>query len=691
MTKKSNNNGSKPIACRICGCTEMDACKHPEHGSCWWEEFDLCSHCKFWPGESKRFSQIIDEKIDGSFTSNPKNPMSGDARPLAHALMGKDSSKHFLTSNKTNMPKKVETALKIVPLTCILIGRSNPRKQFDEDAIQEIAASIKEKGVIQPILVRPVGDDLYELVCGERRYRGSVIAERPDIPIYIREMTDDEALILQITENLQRKDVHPMEEAYSIAQLMEKYTLAETCAHFGKKEYFINQRMKLNDLTPNWQRLFYNNAVHVIMALKIAALPIDIQLRILADNNITKENIEKKQRLEINDYTIRQYNGSLKKAPFSLEDKTLDKKAGACNGCRYNTAVANLFPEDVKNPVCSNVSCFKNKCDIFFERELKAALAEPAIIFITESSYSVDSKIEARLKKESHVVLKNHNDFSIVSIDDEEPDYHEYKEDSDFEEGDDEEDIKADFEKLVLRYQDQKHACEKKIATGKYIKAFVIDGNNKGQYKYIQLNKKATDKGAKKAVDSGDASLEDIEAELGRLKSKEIRNKELDAEKVHVRIIGTLKEHKEITALPSAATETDKLLLRFLIMDYISYNNRDVIKKITGMVAGRSADKGDKYYEQLQKLEDQHFIFIVRNIFFDRYNNSLPPHNDAYMLRRFAEDLGTVPVEAFEIEQKEKAEKRQKKLAERLADLAAQKKELRAVEKKPAPKKSAKK
>ena len=83
----------------------------------------------------------------------------------------------------------------------------NPRKTFSEEALNELAASIKEQGVLQPIVVRPKGKNKYEIVCGERRYRASVIAGLKNIPVIVRELSDDEAMDIAITENLQRKDV----------------------------------------------------------------------------------------------------------------------------------------------------------------------------------------------------------------------------------------------------------------------------------------------------------------------------------------------------------------------------------------------------------------------------------------------------------------------------------------------------
>jgi ParB family chromosome partitioning protein len=150
---------------------------------------------------------------------------------------------------------------KLTPLKEIHPDPNQPRKFYDESAMQELIQSVKEKGILQPILVRPNGNG-FVLVCGERRYRASVAAGLTEIPTVIRHLSDDEALELQIIENLQRKDVHPMEEAVAFKSLLDNkqkvHTLEEIAARVGKSEFYVRQRMKLNALTKDWQEVFYS-------------------------------------------------------------------------------------------------------------------------------------------------------------------------------------------------------------------------------------------------------------------------------------------------------------------------------------------------------------------------------------------------------------------------------------------------
>ena len=114
-----------------------------------------------------------------------------------------------------------------LPLEEIVPNRDQPRKQFDEEALADLAASIAQHGVLQPLLVRPMPDGTYQLVAGERRWRASRMAGLTQVPVVIREMTEQQAAELALIENLQREDLNPMEEALGYRTLMEGYGLTQ--------------------------------------------------------------------------------------------------------------------------------------------------------------------------------------------------------------------------------------------------------------------------------------------------------------------------------------------------------------------------------------------------------------------------------------------------------------------------------
>lgn len=115
----------------------------------------------------------------------------------------------------------------LLPLGDIVPNRDQPRKQFDEEALAELSASIAQHGVLQPLLVRPMPDGTYQLVAGERRWRASRMAGLTEVPVVIREMNEQEAAELALIENLQREDLNPMEEARGYQTLMDSYGMTQ--------------------------------------------------------------------------------------------------------------------------------------------------------------------------------------------------------------------------------------------------------------------------------------------------------------------------------------------------------------------------------------------------------------------------------------------------------------------------------
>src|ERR1700754_3766749 len=114
--------------------------------------------------------------------------------------------------------------LRSLPVAFLQPGRFQPRMTFDEQPLQELAASIREKGVLSPILVRPIGPDRYEIVAGERRWRAAQLAKLHDVPVVVRELADDQALELAIIENVQRADLNAIEEATGYQALISEFS-----------------------------------------------------------------------------------------------------------------------------------------------------------------------------------------------------------------------------------------------------------------------------------------------------------------------------------------------------------------------------------------------------------------------------------------------------------------------------------
>lgn len=137
--------------------------------------------------------------------------------------------------------------LKTVPIAFIKPSTNNPRKLFKQDELQDLARSLQEKGFLQPLVVRPMGSDQFELVAGERRWRAAQLAGLHEVPILVRELSDGEALEIALIENIQRADLNPLEEARAYRQLMQEfqYTQQQLAESLGKSRSHIANTLRL--------------------------------------------------------------------------------------------------------------------------------------------------------------------------------------------------------------------------------------------------------------------------------------------------------------------------------------------------------------------------------------------------------------------------------------------------------------
>jgi ParB family chromosome partitioning protein len=140
---------------------------------------------------------------------------------------------------------------RLIPLSDISLDSGQPRKKLDEEKLSDLAASIKSKGVIEPITVRQA-DEGYMIITGERRYKAAQLAGLEEIPCIVKQVTDEETLTYQLIENLQREDLSPIDEAAALKKLLGTgLTQAQTAKMIGKSQPYISQALKILDLPQN--------------------------------------------------------------------------------------------------------------------------------------------------------------------------------------------------------------------------------------------------------------------------------------------------------------------------------------------------------------------------------------------------------------------------------------------------------
>lgn len=179
----------------------------------------------------------------------------------------------------------VEENAVTLPLDEIEPNREQPRKTFDETALAELADSIRAHGVLQPLLVRPSADGSYRLVAGERRYRAARMAGLSEVPVTVREMTDEEESVFALIENLQREDLNAIEEAEGLKQLIESYGLTQeqAASRVGKSRTAVTNALRLLNLPQSVTVLVKDGKISMGHARALLSVADETELLRIAD------------------------------------------------------------------------------------------------------------------------------------------------------------------------------------------------------------------------------------------------------------------------------------------------------------------------------------------------------------------------------------------------------------------------
>lgn len=474
--------------------------------------------------------------------------------------------------------------MQITDISITLLDPSpiNPRRHYDQPGIEELAASIEEKGIIQPLSVRPKAKGKFEIIVGHRRYHASMFnyKKKPgsngldySLPCIIREMSDDEALEIMIVENLQRKDVHPMDEAAGFLQLtkIKHMDVREIAMRIGKPVSYVAQRMKLNDLIEPIQKCLFENRLSIKDAITISSLTPEDQKALHRDQRMDSD-----PHFKLNEYSMRKYSHKLNQAPFDITDASLKPGVTACTTCPFNSAVNLLFPELADNPVCNNPKCYRSKCDLSFKRELAAAQEDPTVAIVPSTrSYlwgSDHKKVEA-LSKAIKKTLPLRSYETIAA-----PEYPDPEDFMDYDESSKAGNEKA-FKQAVKEYESELEVYNKKVASGKYQRAFVLGGDEKGKYILINVIKQ---KAVAKPADNGSTVSEEevqLKSQISTLREREKQATANDAADLMDKITDLCNPNEVIKLSSGKLTQWEIDALVYLISRDISYHNQGKFMK----------------------------------------------------------------------------------------------------------------
>lgn len=509
--------------------------------------------------------------------------------------------------------------LKEVALVDISTGRTNPRNVFNEQAIQELSESIKVNGLLQPLLVRPLGEG-YELVCGERRLRACKLIDLKSVPVQIKNLNDQEALEAQIIENLEREDVHPLHEAETFKLMIDKgnYTSEGIATKIARSERFVLQRLSLNNLNAEWKKLFLNGDIHLAKALIIVRLEKKYQKEVAQNASDWSGGIKSAKQLQ--SFIDSNITALLSKAVFDPVDENLVKRAGACSNCpKRSGANGSLFPDVREDDRCFDKACFETKTERYIHNEIDGIVNNAESVYLIRSKHQdMDDGLSDKLKKLGINVLVHYNDFE---------------------------------------------ATNGKDKGKNRPRGFWINGYERGRYTSIKLTKKQEDG----SMDP--KSRESVEAQIEKINNRSKRMLELDAEKVHKRIIEVMGSSEEMNQIGNQRYgDATELLSRLVLWNALDWSKKQHFSKPLHM------EKYDKegavgILKRLAELTKDDMAIIINNVGFDAFKSALPTYSEAIALRGLAESFGTIPIEDFENEQKAIADKRLSRQMERISKL----------------------
>lgn len=283
--------------------------------------------------------------------------------------------------------------VKNIQMSEVRTSALNPRKTFDQDELVELANSIKANGLIQPITLRKIEKSKdepcefkYEIVCGERRFRACQLLGKTEIEAIVKDLDDRAAFAAMVIENLQRKDVDPMEEAAAFTKLREDgtYSVQQMADIVGKSTSYVLSRIQLNNIIPEFVTLMKNGPLVLTHLMDICKLTQE-QQTVLFNECFTDEcraqwkykfpNIP--QLHEMIDTHVRNL---LSKGCFSVDDDSFE--GGACAKCPLNSKnMEGASGKDVTEPYCNSPKCFKQRCLVSVLREARSRQDKMEIIY----------------------------------------------------------------------------------------------------------------------------------------------------------------------------------------------------------------------------------------------------------------------------------------------------------------------
>lgn len=439
------------------------------------------------------------------------------------------------------------TSLSLIEL---VESKTNPRKTFPEESLKELAESIKQNGIINPLLVRILPGGEYEIIDGARRYRSAELAGLKQVPAIIRDISDEQVQVVQLISFLQSEDIHPLDEAEAYKKLIDtNQDVPAIAVKIGKSMSYVKQRLQMLNLTDDWKKHFRNGVMNPAHALLLSRLQPKDQGKCLESYNVIHEYISHGKKsyamqpiANLRDYIQNNFHLELNKTSFNKKDPNLFKQAGSCTECPKRTGHnKELFNDITNEDICTDPHCFHKKINNHLTAVLKTADED-----------------------------KEHEYVKIADS------YSSHKE-------------------VLNPYEYNKAKKGDKGAK----KAIVVDGLNAGQVRYIKIKQSHTSSAGKSST-----SKPKTTAQIAREKKKaeEVKLKQGTQKRIRCAI---LKEAK--AGIKKFATE-DLVKIAKIIEEENYYNDEELAMIILGITDLPEDFDSEPFYK---KMKDAELIKVI--------------------------------------------------------------------------------
>ena len=556
------------------------------------------------------------------------------------------------TMNIQNMTEKDIT---MVALANIQPSSYNPRKHFDETSLAELAESIRRQGVLQPIGVRPFADtDRMEIVFGERRYRAALMAELAEIPAVILHVSDETAAEMAVTENLQRKDVTPIEEANAYQKLMEsgRYDVQSLAVQFGKNENYIRTRLKFVSLIPEIAELLEKDEITISVASEICRYGTDIQKEVyykhLEDSDsMLYDSWRGLKAADVAKFIERDFTTDLNHYAF---DKTL------CASCPHNTNNMMLFCEGGCGN-CANRSCLAEMNASYLVEKAVQFVEQYPSVSLCYQDFNNNMVAVERLTAMGYEVEHLNTYATAYPETPVAPEKEEYDTTEEYEQA------YKEYEQDFSNYMEKCKSIHERIDTGE-LTFYIRIGQNEITLCYMASATANTDMATEKQL-----------SPVEKLEQQDKRNKEIAVEKT---VADAKKQILDVDMSESKFTQDEEKMIYFFLLSSLRREHFGVF--------GIGEKKAYQHLEDEEKmniianLTAKQKAVIRRDFLIDNFKGAYGNNATATLLLDFARKHMPDTLAEIESGYNEVYEKRHKRIEERKAALLAKERQTKPEE-----------